>query len=173
MTELYLELLKAFNFTEMQAWIATISAVMFSSCLLGGIISALMFVNSKRLQQRPLKERISYRLFIIAEVIMVIFILYYHAFMIEEITASHAIYWMSAIMMMPLLAIIGSQVIQVVYSGRLKAKKEALRRREKAVREQRSREADEASTPAAPSKLAAMAKEKKRLAAMAKLKKSK
>lgn len=171
MTEIYLDILKAFSFTEMQAWIATISAVMFSSCLFGGIVSALMFINSKRLQQRPLKDRISYRLFIIAEVILVIFILYYHAFMIEEITVSHAIYWFSAIMMMPLLAIIGSQLIQVVFSGRLNAKKEALERRERAEREKRSRELDEASAPPAPSKLAARGLEKKRTEALAKTRK--
>lgn len=169
MTETYLNLLKAFSFTEMQAWIGSISALMFSSCLLGGIVSALMFLNSKRLQPRPLNERISYRLFIISEVILVIFILYYHALMIETITVSHAIYWFSAIMMMPLLAIIGSQSVLVVFSGRMKQKKEALKRREKAERAQRSKDIDAAEAaagPKAPSKLATMALDKKKAAAL-------
>ena len=177
MGQMYLDLLKAFSFTEMQAWIASISALMFSSCLLGGIISALMFINSSRLRQRPLKERISYNLFIIAEVILVIFILYYHAFMIEMITVSHAIYWVSAIMMMPLLAIIGSQSIQVVFSGRMRAKREALERRERAERAKRSQDLDTAAATAAanagPSNLATRALEKRKAEALARARKKK
>ena len=173
MGQMYLDLLKAFSFTEMQAWIASISALMFSSCLFGGIVSALTFLNSSRLQQRPLKERISYRLFIIGEVVLVIFILYYHAFMIEMITVSHAIYWASAIMMMPLLAIIGSQSIQVVFSGRMKAKKEELERREKAERAKRTKELDAATAAdnAGPSKLAMRGLDKRKADAMARARK--
>ena len=173
MGQMYLDLLKAFSFTEMQAWIASISALMFSISLLGGIISALMFINSNRLRQRPLKDRISYRLFIISEVILVIFILYYHAFMIETITVSHAIYWASAVMMMPLLAIIGSQSIQVVFSGRLKAKKEALARRERAERAKRSQDLDAAAAAAnaGPSKLAMRGLDKRKADALARARK--
>jgi len=46
MGEGYLDLLKAFGFKEMHVWIATISAILFSFNLLGGILSALMFLNS-------------------------------------------------------------------------------------------------------------------------------
>ena len=57
MAEAYIELLKAFGFKEMQIWIATISALLFSSNLLGGILSALMFVNSNLAIQRPLAHQ--------------------------------------------------------------------------------------------------------------------
>lgn len=144
MGEGYIDLLKAFGFKEMQIWIATMSALLFSSNLLGGILSALMFVNSSKLRQRPLKERISFRLFMLSEVILLIFIFFYHVFMIERISVSHVIYWVSAVMMMPLLAIIGSQAIQVTFSGRVKAKEEAVRRQEQAARAKRAKEMDQA-----------------------------
>ncbi len=140
MAEAYLELLKAFNFTEMQAWIAVISAVLFTSCFLGGILSALSFVNSNLVKPRPLSERISFRLFILAEVVLWIFVFFYHVFMIEEMILAHMVYWVSATLMAPLLAIIGSQLIMVVFGGKIRAKEEAYRRRQKAMRAQRARE---------------------------------
>jgi hypothetical protein len=146
MGEGYIDLLKAFGFKEMQIWIATISALLFSSNFLGGILSGLMFVNSSKLQQRPLKERISFRLFMLSEVILLIFVFFYHVFMIERMSVSHVIYWISAIMMMPLLAIIGSQVIQVTFSGRMKAKQDALKRKEASARAKRAQEMDNGHT---------------------------
>jgi len=143
MAEAYLELLKAFNFTEMQAWIAVISAVLFTSNFLGGILSALAFVNSNLLQPRPLTQRISFRLFLLTEVVLWIFVFFYHVFMIEDIILAHGVYWISATMMMPLLAIIGSQVILVSFSGKMKAKEAEVKRRQKAVRDQRRKEMDE------------------------------
>lgn len=144
MAEAYLELLKAFNFTEMQAWIATISAVLFTGNLLGGILSALTFVNSNLLQKRPLSERISFRLFILSEVVLWIFVFFYHVFMIEDIILAHLVYWISATMMMPLLAIIGSQLMLVVFSKKVNAKEAEFKRRQKAIREKRRNEMDEA-----------------------------
>jgi len=139
MTEAYLDLLKAFNFTEMQAWIAVISLVLFTSSLLGGILSALTFVNSNQLQPRPLTQRISFRLFLLSEFMLWVFVFFYHVFMIEEIILAHIVYWVSATMMMPLLAIIGSQLMLVAFSSKVKDKEAELKRRARSVREKRSK----------------------------------
>ena len=150
MAEAYLDLLKAFSFTEMQAWIAVISAFMFASCLLGGILSALTYVNSNLLVQRPLSERISFRLFIIAEVLLWVFVFFYHVFMIESITLSHVVYWVSATLMMPLLGIIGSQTMLVTFSGKVNAKTKELKRRQAAMREKRRKEMEDGGGQPAP-----------------------
>jgi len=139
----FITLLKAFGFKELHTWIAVISALLFSFNLLGGILTGLMVVNSSRLVQRPLKERISFRLFLLSEIMLLIFVLYYHTFMIETISTSHIIYWCSAVMIMPLLAIIGSQTIQVIYSGRTKAKQEAHKRQQQAERAKRTQEMEQ------------------------------
>lgn len=138
----YMALLRAFGFKEMQLWIATMSTLLFAANLLGGILTGLLHVNSSSLTPRPLKDRISFRLFIMGEVVLLIFIFFYHAFMIEDMTLSHVIYWISAMMMLPLLAIIGSQTIQVAFSGRVKAKQEALRRKQQADRAKRTQDMD-------------------------------
>lgn len=156
----YMALLRAFGFKEMQLWIATMSTLLFSASLLGGILTGLIVVNSSRLVPRPLKERISFRLFMMGEVILLIFIFYYHAFMIENITLSHTIYWISAILMMPLLAIIGSQTIQVAFSGRVKAKQEALKRQQQAERAKRAQDM-EAGPGANPAERAMSARKAK------------
>ena len=142
MGEAYIELLKAFNFKEMQMWIATISAILFSSNLLGGILSALMFVNSSALRPRPLKERISFRLFLLSEVMLLVFVFFYHVFMIERISISHIVFWASAILIMPLLAVIGSQSVMVSFSSRMKAKAEASKRQQRAIRAKRAKQMD-------------------------------
>lgn len=161
MAEAYIEMLMAFGFKEMQIWIATISALLFSMNLLGGILSALMFVNSNLAIQRPLKDRIAFRLHILSEVILLIFIFFYHVFMIEDITVSHVIYWVSAIMALPLLAFIGSQTILVAFSGRVKAKEEAYKRQQRAIRAARAKKVgDESPAPKGPSRLQDKVKQK-------------
>jgi hypothetical protein len=124
----YLELLTTFGFDEMQMWIATISLLLFTANFLGGIISGLMFVHSADLVKRPLKDRLSFRMFCLAELILVIFIFFYHVFMIETILVEHVIYWFSAMLMMPLLAVIASQTILVSFSGKIAEKEQQLKR---------------------------------------------
>ena len=152
MGDMYLELLKAFGFKDLHFWIATVSAILFLCSFLGGVLSALMFVNSNALQKRPLKDRISFRMFILGEVMMLIFVFFYHVFMIEQMTVSHIIYWVSALMVMPLMAIIGSQSIQVAFSSRMKLKEDALKRQHQAVRAKRAQELESKATPAGPAK---------------------
>lgn len=138
MGEAYIDILKAFNFKEMHVWIATVSAVLFLFSLLGGMISALFFVNSNALRPRPLKERISFRMLIMGEVLLLTFVFFYHVFMIERMSLSHIIYWAAAMVIMPLLAFIGSQLMLVSYSGRMKAKDDAWKAKRRAIRAKRT-----------------------------------
>ena len=135
MSEMYLDMLKAFGFDEMQMWIATISMLLFTANFLGGIISALMFANSRDLEKHPLKDRLSFRMFCLGELILLIFIFFYHVFMIETILVEHMIYWFSAMLMMPLLAVIASQTILVTFSNKIAEKEEKLKRLKKQQRQ--------------------------------------
>lgn len=144
MAQLYLDLLQAFGFTEMQLWIASISSLLFSANLLGGFLSAFTFVNSRKYKQRPLKERISFRLFCFSELILFVFIFFYHVFMIEMIQTEHFVYWVSAILMMPLLAVIGSQTILVCFPAKMAEKEKRLQKElRKARQAQRQKNADD------------------------------
>lgn len=150
MGDVYIDLLKAFNFKEMHVWIATISAILFLFSLLGGMISALIFVNSKALRPRPLKERISFRMLIMGEVLLLTFVFFYHVFMIEQMSLSHIIYWASAIVIMPLMAFIGSQLMLVSYSGKMDAKDVAWKKQQRAIRAKRAEAVDKTeANPAA------------------------
>lgn len=152
MAEAYIGLLKSFGFKEMQIWIATISALLFSGNLLGGILSALMHVNAKSVAQRPLMDRISFRLFLLSEVMLVVFVFFYHVFMIEDMTVSHIVYWFSAMLMMPLLAVIGSQGMLVAFSGKMKAKEQAHKRQMRAKRAQEMDKSGGGTAKGGPSK---------------------
>ncbi|MBF0251785.1 MAG: hypothetical protein HQL35_14280 [Alphaproteobacteria bacterium] len=156
MADAYLSLLKAFHFTEMQTWIATISMLLFVSNLSGGILSALVFIYSPMLQKRPLVDRISFRLFIMSEVILLVFIFFYHVFMIETIQPDHMVYWASASLMMPLLAVIGSQLMQVIFAGKIKDKEVELKRRLDIIRAQKRDKMKKEQAANGPSKLEQM-----------------
>lgn len=144
MGDIYFDLLKAFNFQEMHVWIATVSTILFLFSLLGGMISALFFVNSKALRPRPFKERISARMLIMGEVLLLTFVFFYHVFMIERMSLSHIIYWAAAMVIMPLLAFIGSQLMLVSYSARMKTKDDEWKKQQRAIRAKRAEGVDKA-----------------------------
>lgn len=153
---MYLQMLDSFGFDEMQAWIASISALLFSANFLGGVLSALMFTSSRKLERRPRKERIAFRLFCFGELILLIFIFFYHVFMIELILPEHMIYWGSAMFMMPLLAVIGSETMMVIFSGKVAEKKKKLEQfkiqQRKALRAKRNQGMDQSAAPKAKPK---------------------
>lgn len=123
----YIDVLVAFGFREMRDWIITICSFMFVMSFLGGMISALFVINSKQLHPPKLKDRISFRMFILSEIILIFSAGYYHTFMIGKISPAHAVYWIAASMMMPLLAVIGAQIMYIIFSGKMNAKKKAAR----------------------------------------------
>lgn len=165
MAEAYIGLLRAFNFDEMEAWIAIFSAFLFTANLLGGLLSALTFVHSNQFLQRILWERISFRLFILAEVLLWVFVFFYHVFMIEGMSISHLVYWISATLMMPLFAIIASQLVLVTFSSKVKAKAVEYNRRQKIIRKKRRQEMDGAAKPSKLAQHAQQMREIKKLRA--------
>lgn len=118
----FTELLRAFGFSEQRDWIILICSVLFLSNFFGGILAGFMFINAKSLVKPKLTERLSFRMFLLSEIVMVFAASYYHLFMIESIDVVHVIYWVTAGFMAPLLAVIGAQIVYVMFSGRIKAK---------------------------------------------------
>ena len=106
--------------------------------LLGGMISALFVINSKLLKPPKLTTRISFRMFILSEIILIFAAGYYHTFMVGHISGAHVVYWIAVVMMMPLLSVIGAQVMYIIFSGKMKAKKKAARDKARKIRNTRT-----------------------------------
>ncbi len=134
----FVDLLVAFGFRELKEWIISICSFMFMLNLLGGMISALFVINSKLLRPPKLTTRISFRMFILSEIVLIFAAAYYHTFMVGHISGAHVVYWIAAAMMMPLLAIIGAQVMYIIFSGKMKAKKKAARDKARKIRNERT-----------------------------------
>ena len=58
--------------------------------------------------------------------------------MIGTVNPAHIIYWIAAVMMMPLLAIIGAQIMYIIFSGKMNAKKKAARDKARKIRSERT-----------------------------------
>ena len=134
----FLDVLVAFGFKELKEWIIAICSFMFMLSFLGGMISALFVINSKLLRPPKLTTRISFRMFILSEVMLIFAAIYYHIFMVGHISGAHVVYWIAAAMIMPLVAIIGAQIMYIIFSGKVRAKKKAVRDNARKIRNERT-----------------------------------
>ena len=126
--------LKFFGFVEQQHTIALVCLLMFLLNFSGGMIRGLILAFGGAIKERPLKDRMSFRLCLATILLMAVYALYYHGVLIQEIETGHLIYWAFSIMAAPLLAVIGSEITGIVFAKKIAANKAAFRKRENAER---------------------------------------
>lgn len=122
---IFADILKAFGFIEMREMIGAACGSLFLLNFLGGMVAAIFFVNAKSLKKPKKSKRISFRLLILCEIMLAFGAVYYHLFAIQGVALSHVIFWGAAMVSLPLLAIIGAQVVYVAFSGKIEAKRTA------------------------------------------------
>jgi|GEM_PF-1478578 len=116
-------ILELFGFTELQTLLAVVSLLFFLSCLLGGLITGLTSAYGKPGPERKLTDRMSFRMVTLGEILVVLFILYYHGMVITAVTPAHLIYWGSSLVIGPILGMLGSQVTELVFNKRIQKNK--------------------------------------------------
>ena len=119
MGEMIFDLLKSFGFTEHQSIITLVSILALLSNFLGGIMNSLFLAYGGPQTKVKLTQRLSFRMFLATEVVVGVFAFYYHALMVNMVTISHVVYWGAAMVLMPFLAVIGSQIVHVIYDKRI------------------------------------------------------
>jgi len=112
-------ILELFGFTELQTLLAVVSLVFFLASLLGGLISGLTTAFGKPGPERKLTDRMSFRMATLGEILVVLFVLYYHGVVIISVTPAHVIYWGSALVIGPVLGMLGAQVTELVFNKRI------------------------------------------------------
>ena len=118
-------LLESFGFDESQQLIAAICLVNFLSNFAGGLMSNILVAYSGPQRPRRRRERIGFRLTLMAEILMIVFALYYHGWLISSVTIPQIVYWFAAFLIAPLLAYIGSQITYLVFQKRIEANEAA------------------------------------------------
>lgn len=131
MGQMFFDMLKSFGFNEHQSMISLVCFLAFLSNFLGGIINSLFLAYGGPQKKVKLTQRLSFRMFLATEVVVGIFAIYYHALLVNMVTMSHVIYWGAAMLLMPFLAVIGSQVVHVIFEKRISGNFKAGRKRAK------------------------------------------
>lgn len=155
-------ILELFGFTELQTLLAVVSLVFFLSCLLGGLISGLTTAYGKPGPDRKLTDRMSFRMITLGEILVILFILYYHGAVITNVEPAHLIYWGSSLVIGPVLGMLGSQVTELVFHRRIGQNKKiykkylAMKREKEFARRAKEFEKSNAKNQAAEEKRANM-----------------
>lgn len=121
-------ILELFGFTELQTLLAVISLVFFLSCLLGGLITGLTSAFGKPGPERKLTDRMSFRMITLGEILVILFVIYYHGVVIVSVTPAHLIYWGSSLVIGPILGMLGTQVIELIFNKRISKNKKVYKK---------------------------------------------
>ncbi len=120
--------LKFFGFVEYQHTIALFCLLVFLLNFAGGLMRSMVLAFGGPIKERPLKDRMSFRLCLASILIVIVYAFYYHGILIRTIETGHVIYWTFTIVAAPLLAIIGSEITAIVFAKRIEERKAAYRK---------------------------------------------
>lgn len=120
--------LEGFGFTHLHTMISMVCLLMFLGNFMGGLLASIMNAYGGPQKPRKMTDKISFRLCLSSELFLMIFAAYYHFWLIEDIQLPHIVYWISTLLISPLLAYIGAQITFLIYQKKIEANEEAYRR---------------------------------------------
>ncbi|MEL0108142.1 MAG: hypothetical protein VW802_14500 [Rhodospirillaceae bacterium] len=120
--------------------------VMLLGNLVGGLISTVLHAFEKPAPPRKFFEKPSARLFIIGEIVLIAFAIYFHSMVRTNFTNWDIGYWVATFLMAPLFAIVGSQISKIAFAEKLAQNKRAwnkIEAKKKAKKAAAKKKADE------------------------------
>lgn len=118
-------ILVLFGFTKLTYMIGIVCMLTLLGNFLGGLLHGILLGYGGPIKPRKLSDRMSMRACLMSELFILIFALYYHAVLIEEVILAHVVYWAFTLLAAPILAFIGSQVTQLIFSDKIEVNKRA------------------------------------------------
>ena len=125
------EFMKTFGFTADAFTIVIICALVLLVNFAGGLFSQIILAFGGPIHERKLTQRTSFRLALVSELFLIIYIVYYHTVLIPGFETAQIIYWAFILLASPLLAAIGAQLIYVALSDKIEGLKKEGRRIER------------------------------------------
>ncbi len=117
-----------FGFTADALTIIIVCSLVLMLNFAGGLFSQIILAFGGPIHERKLVQRTSFRLALVSELFLIVYIIYYHTVLVPGIEAAEIIYWVFIVLASPLLAAIGAQLIYVALADKIEAlKKEGLR----------------------------------------------
>lgn len=120
-------ILVLFGFTKLTYMIGIVCMLTLLGNFLGGLLHGILLGYGGPIKPRKLSDRMSMRACLMSELFILIFALYYHAVLIEEVILAHVVYWAFTLLAAPILAFIGSQVTQLTFAKKIEVNKRAYR----------------------------------------------
>ncbi len=117
-----------FGFTVDAFTIVIVCSLVLLLNFAGGLFSQIILAFGGPIHERKMIQRTSFRLAMASELMLIVYIIYYHTVLVPGIEAAEIIYWTFILLASPLLAAIGAQLIYVALSDKIEGlKKEGAR----------------------------------------------
>ena len=97
----------------------------------GGLFTSIIRAFGGPIKQSKLTQRTSFRLALVTELFLIIYVVYYHTVLFPGIETAQIIFWAFVILASPLLAAIGSQLIYVALAAKIQELQKEGRRLER------------------------------------------
>lgn len=134
------DLVQSFGFSKTDTeTIAIISMLVLLGNFSGGLMSNILIAFGGPIHERKITERTSFRLAMVAELIFLVYIIYYEtALSSGTFGTSQIIYWGYLLAAAPLLAALGGQLTYLAFSSKIEELKQEYRDFEAAGQEEKS-----------------------------------
>lgn len=138
------EFMGTFGFTVDSFTIVIICVLVLLGNFAGGLFTNIIRGMGGPIFEQSLTSRTSFRLALVSELFLIIYIVYYHTVLVPGIETAEMIYWGFMIVAAPMLALIGAQLTYVAFAAQIEdLKRQALRME----REQRDGERAQSAGP--------------------------
>jgi len=142
------EFMRSFGFVEDPLTVILVCALFLLFNFAGGLFSNILLAFTNVTYKLRRFERPSFRLALISEVFLVIFIIFVHTVLETGFEMGQIIFWGFVILASPLLAAIGGQLTYVALAKRIDAlKRRALRKESQQVEEGENGEEQQKEAP--------------------------
>ena len=122
------DFMETFGFTADAFTIIIVCSLVLMLNFAGGLFSQIILAFGGPIHERKLTQRTSFRLAMVSELMLIVYIAYYHTVLVPGIEAAEIIYWVFIVLAAPLVAAIGAQLIYVALSDKIEALKKEGRR---------------------------------------------
>ncbi len=125
----FFELVQSFGFSKNDTeTIAIVSILVLLGNFSGGLMSNILVAFGGPIHERKITERTGFRLALVAELIFLVYIIYYEAALAGgTFGTSQIIYWGYLLLAAPLLAALGGQLTYLAFSAKIEGLKKEYR----------------------------------------------
>ncbi len=122
------DFMATFGFTADAITIVIVCAVVLLANFAGGLFTNIIRAFGGPIHESKLYQRTSFRLAVVSELFLIIYIVYYHMALGIALEVAGIIYWVFFLLAAPLIGAIGAQLIYIVFASKIEELKKEGRR---------------------------------------------